>query len=251
MKKYFHYFIVLFIMGILLLILMETVLMPIYVRSGNTQKLIDVQNLHLQVALTRLDSEGLRGVVVDTVLTNGAIPNTIIAQYPKPYSFVKPGRTVKLKVTQSEKMVSVPNLIGHSQRSAELMLHQLGLEIDTIYTEYNPDFKKGTVAWQSPKGNDLIKKGWGIHLTISRGMPPNFFQVPNLFGLSHDKAVIELERAGLNIGTVNYEQNEDLVPFTVLHQSINEGTVLDRSQKIDITVSVLDINDIFNQMMNK
>ena len=82
-------------------------------------------------------------------------------------------------------------------------------------------------------------------------MPPNFFQVPNLFGLSHDKAIIELERAGLNIGTINYEQNEDLVPFTVLYQSINEGTVLDRSQKIDITVSVLDINNIFNQMINK
>ena len=77
MKKYFHYFIVLFIMGILLLILMETVLMPIYVRSGNTQKLIDVQNLHLQVALTRLDSEGLRGVVVDTVLTNNAIKKRV------------------------------------------------------------------------------------------------------------------------------------------------------------------------------
>ena len=114
MKKYFHYFIVLLIIGILLLILMEAVLMPIYVRSGNIQKLIDVQNLHLQVALTRLDSDGFRGVVVDTALTNDAIPNTIISQYPKPYSFVKAGRTVKLKVTQPEKMVSVPNLIGHS-----------------------------------------------------------------------------------------------------------------------------------------
>ena len=49
MKKYFHYFIVLFIMGILLLILMETVLMPIYVRSGNTQKLIDIENLHYKL----------------------------------------------------------------------------------------------------------------------------------------------------------------------------------------------------------
>ena len=74
-------------MGIFLLILIEMVLMPAYVRSGNTQKLIDVENLHLQVALPRLDSEGLRGVVVDTVLTNDVIPNTIINQYPKPYSF--------------------------------------------------------------------------------------------------------------------------------------------------------------------
>ena len=82
-------------------------------------------------------------------------------------------------------------------------------------------------------------------------MPPNFFQVPNLFGLSQEKAEFELEQAGLKLGKVSYEQNEDLITFTVLDQSIKEGTVLESPKKIDVTVSVLDINDIFNQMMNK
>jgi beta-lactam-binding protein with PASTA domain len=82
-------------------------------------------------------------------------------------------------------------------------------------------------------------------------MPPNFFQVPNLFGLSQEKAEFELEQAGLRLGKVSYEQNEDLIPFTVLDQSIKEDTVLESPKKIDITVSILDINDIFNQMMNK
>jgi len=36
-----------------------------------------------------------------------------------------------------------------------------------------------------------------------------------------------------------------------LDQSIKESTVLESPKKIDVTVSVLDINDIFNQMMNK
>ena len=55
----------------------------------------------------------------------------------------------------------------------------------------------------------------------------------------------------MKLGKVSYEQNEDLIPFTVLDQSIKEDTVLESPKKIDITVSVLDINDIFNQMMNK
>ena len=230
---------------------METFLMPAYVRFGQTRNLIDVKDLPLTVALSRLHSEGFKGIIEDTMLTNLVSPNFIIDQFPQPDSRVKPGRTVRLKIAQPEKMVSVPNLIGHSLRSAEIMLHQLGLVIDTIYTEYNPASPKGTVAWQSPKGNDLLKKGWGVHLTLSKGMPPNFFQVPNLFGLSQEKAEFELEQAGLKLGKVYYEQNEDLIPFTVLDQSIKEGTVLENPKKIDVTVSLLNLNNIFNQMMNK
>jgi beta-lactam-binding protein with PASTA domain len=33
-----------------------------------------------------------------------------------------------------------------------------------------------------------------------------------------------------------------------LDQSISEGTVLDRAMKINIVVSVLDLQDIFNQL---
>jgi len=36
----------------------------------------------------------------------------------------------------------------------------------------------------------------------------------------------------------------------VLEQSISDGTVLEQSLKVDLTVSVLDMQDIFNQMMN-
>ena len=39
----------------------------------------------------------------------------------------------------------------------------------------------GNVTWQYPKGGDLLGKGTGLHLTISLGVPPNFFQVPTLF----------------------------------------------------------------------
>ena len=42
----------------------------------------------------------------------------------------------------------------------------------------------GNVTWQYPKGGDMLSKGMGMHLTISLGVPPNFFQAPNFFGLS-------------------------------------------------------------------
>ena len=53
------------------------------------------------------------------------------------------------------------------------------------------------------------------------------------------------------LGKIYYRQNEDLIPYTVLDQSISAETVLEKPTKIDLTVSVLDMQDIFNQMIDK
>ena len=82
------------------------------------------------------------------------------------------------------------------------------------------------------------------------GLPPDFFQVPQLFGLSLNSAKKELVRSKFSLGKVSYQQNEDLIPYTVLDQSIIPGTVLDESAKIDLVVSILDLQDIFDKLQN-
>ena len=162
--------------------------MPKYVRMGTGKYMINVIDKNLSYGLKVLENEGYKIFVSDTLFTSLFDPGTIVDQYPKPNTRVKEGRTIRLKISQPEKMVSIPDLIGRSLRSSELVLNQIGLEIDTVYEEYNSDVPLGNVTWQYPKGGDLLIKGTGLHLTISLGVPPNFFQVPNLFGLSKKKA---------------------------------------------------------------
>ena len=83
---------------------------------------------------------------------------------------------------------------------------------------------------------------------VNTVVPPNFYKVPNLFGLSQNKAVENLVRSGLKLGKVFYRQNEDLIPYTVLDQSISADTILEESTHVDLTVSVLYMQDIFNQI---
>ena len=97
---------------------------------------------------------------------------------------------------------------------------------------------------------DQIKKGYGLQLTVSMGLPPDFFQVPQLFGLSLNNAKENLKNSKLKLGKVSYQQNEDLVPYTVLDQSIIPGTVLEQSAKINLVVSILDLQDIFDTLQN-
>ena len=232
-------------------ILFEYIIMPMYTRHNTGQYLMDVQGKTLEEAIAMIEAEDFRAIVSDTMYTNKVAEGIVVDQYPKPNMKVKTGRTVRLKISTSEKLVFIPNLIGQSLRSAELVLQQAGLLIDTVYSEYNPEYPRGTIAWQYPKANNTMKKGFGIQVTLSKGLPPDFYQVPNVIGLSLNQAKKYLAKTRLKVGKISYHEDQDLVPYTVLDQSISEGTVLDRPMNINLVVSVLDLQDIFNQLTNE
>ena len=234
----------------IIIIVADFLIMPFYVRHGQGGYMVNVKGKQLDYALDILSSEGHKGVVSDTLFSSAFKPGIVIDQYPSTKMKVKEGRTVRLTISNAERSVIVPDLIGRSERSAELDIRQAGLEIDTVYNEYNSDVPPGNVTWQYPKGGDMLSRGMGIHLTISLGVPPNFFQAPNVFGLSKKRALLEIQKSGFSLGKVYYRQNEDLIPYTVLDQSLKPGTVLEQAVKIDLTISVLDMQDIFNNIID-
>ena len=244
------YIVVFGFFGIITLVIFNSIIMPWYIRKTHSIPLVNLKNKPLSKAEETLKSEGFKVLIHDTVYTNTVIPEIILDQFPKPYSRVKEGRTVRLSISQQERLVEVPNLIGQTKRNAELMLQQIGLLIDTVYSEYHPDIMSGAIIWQSPKGGDVLRKGNGVHLNISKGRPPNFFQVPKLYALSKTVAEKRLKKAGLSLGKVEYKQDTTLIPYTVLDQSIVPGTVLERPFPVGITVSVDNLQDILNQMMD-
>ena len=249
--KISNFLIALLTTSILIFLFFEKIAMPIYIRKGNSIRLINVRGKILDRGINELKISGFNGVVFDTVYTSNIESQTIIDQYPPSGQKVKKGRTIRLKIARPEKMIDVPSLVGQSKRSAEIKIQQLGLKIDTIYVEYNPDYPKGTVAWQFPKSGDQIRKGFGLQITLSEGLPPDFYQVPQLFGLSLNNAKKKLDNSRLKLGKVTYQQNEDLVPYTVLDQSISPGTVLSKSSQINVIVSVLNLQDIFDSIQNQ
>ena len=78
-------------------------------------------------------------------------------------------------------MIDVPSLVGQSKRSAEIKIQQLGLKIDTIYVEYNPDYPKGTVAWQFPKSGDQIRKALACKVLLAKAFLQIFIRFPTIW----------------------------------------------------------------------
>ena len=251
MNKMGKYILVFGILGGFTLVSIHSMIMPWYIRNSHSIPLMNLKNKPLSKAQEILKSEGFKILIHDTVYTSTVLPDIVLDQFPKSSTRVKQGRTVRLSSSQPERVVEVPNLIGQTKRNAELMLQQIGLLIDTVYSEYHPEILNGVIIWQSPKGGDVLRKGNGVHLNISKGKPPNFFQVPELYTLSKTVAEKRLKKAGLSLGKVEFKQDTTLIPYTVLDQSIIPGTVLEHPTSVDIIVSVDNLQDIFKQMMDR
>jgi len=129
-----------------------------------------------------------------------------------------------------------------------LILNKIGLKIGAVSKAYNSIFPEGVIIDQIPDSMQTLLKGYSVRVIISQGRSPSDILVPSLFGLSKEAAELELQKAGLRIGKIHYKQNEDLIPYTVLDQSITAGTILENPDLIDVTVSVLDLQDIFQDV---
>jgi len=251
MKKILKYIITIIIITLVIITLFELIIMPFYVRHEKSKALVDVTSMDIKSAMIMIKTSGFKVAVKDTIYTSEIEPNIVLDQHPKAGSIVKKGRTVRLKISQVDKLVIVPNIVGQSQRSAELLLNKIGLNIGAISKEFSVTYPNGVIVDQIPDSSETLPKGYSVRVVISKGRSPSDIQVPTLFGLSKEAAELELQKVGLRIGKVHYKQNEDLIPYTVLDQSIQAGTILENSQSMDITVSVLDLQDIFDQMVDQ
>ena len=251
MKKIFKHIIAIFIFTVIIVTAFELIIMPFYVRHGKSKALVDVTSMDIKSAMIMIKTSGFKVAVTDTIYTSDMEPNIVLDQYPEAGSVVKKGRTVRLKISYADKFVLVPNIIGQSQRSAELLLNKVGLKIGATSKEFSVTHPNGVIVNQIPDSSETLPRGYSVRVVISKGRSPNDIQVPTLFGLSKEAAELKLQKAGLRIGKIHYKQNEDLIPYTVLDQSLKAGTILENSQSIDITVSVINLQDIFDQMIDQ
>lgn len=248
MKVVLKYVVTLLVLSAAGLVLIDRVIMPVYVSHDQDRYLPDVTGLSFEEARERLALEGFEALRGEVKLTDKFPPGTIIEQYPKVGRRVKPGRRVRVTVAEREKMIVVPDLVGKSMRSARMEISASGLEIDSLISEYDVEVPRNVIKWQYPRAGDHLRRGSGLTLIMSLGKPPDFYQVPQLFGLSLTKAEELLKDAHLNPGRVTYRQNKGLLPYTVLDQSVEAGTIIDHPIAVDLTVSILDLEDVYKDL---
>ena len=109
--------------------------------------------------------------------------------------------------------------------------------MDTIIYEYNNDFKKDLITSQYPKSGKILQTNDKITYIVSLGSPPNYYIVPNLININFSKAKEIISKAGLKIGNIKYEINNDYLNNTILEQSITGVLKLSFPKSIDLIIS--------------
>lgn len=117
---------------------------------------------------------------------------------------------------------------------AEVILSSAGFKVKV--QEVNSDITSGYVVKLSPESGETAKSGSTVKIYVSIGPAVKMVKVPNLVGLSRDKAVERLEAEGLSIGSIDIVDSE-LEAGTVIWQDINAGGEVELRTSIDIQVS--------------
>lgn len=229
-----------FLMIVVIVVLADWVVLPLYTHQGEEVELSDVTERSFTEAEEILRSQGFR-IIKEGEKYDATYPeSTVVFQNPAPYSRVKRGRRIYVTLSAGERMVEVPRVIGMSERDAEFLLKQTGLELGEVFYEYVGYPPSGVVYNQSILAGTEVVEHSTVDITVSRGRMPDRFLVPDVVGKSLEIARRLLMQSGLTVGYVTYESRKDLVPDTVLEQSVMPGEEVEQGRSINLVVSMLE-----------
>lgn len=231
----------------LFVIFMDAVAMPLYTRHGDEYELPDVTLKPISEAMSILKDNGFIPILQDSLYSEQYAPGTVVQQNPAPLRKVKKGRRVYLIISSGERQVPMPDLITKTLTDAVIELQDRGMfQYDTTYVfsdsiEYNEEkvpTPEGTVIRQSVPTGEKVPVSKKVLLTVSMGPAPSQRVVPNLFGKSLKHALTILAEIHLPVGKIRHKVRKNLLPNTVIGQSVPPNTPLLDVASIDLVVSV-------------
>lgn len=226
-------------LGILILvfILIDKIIMPIYVQKGKTTKVPDVVGYTFEEARQKLISAGLEPKESEYRPDKRYKIGTVILQNPIAESEVKFGRGVYLTISGGEVQVEVPNLKGKSIREASFNLERYGFKLGMISYEPSEEIFANTIIRQDILPNVKVPSGTRINVVVSQGKASDLRSVPELATKTYSEAEKLIIDAGFRVGKITYEVNLDLLPNTIIEQAPQAGTLMQLGTPIDLVVA--------------
>lgn len=130
--------------------------------------------------------------------------------------------------------VKVPNIVGLHKEVAEEKIVSEGLIFKVTNEVYNLEYKEGHVIQQSVEAGEIVKTGFPIEVTLSKG--PKEVEVPNVVNKHIDEAELILDEFDLN-SNVEYVYNDEIPKYYVISQSPDVNTKVTIGTTINLVVS--------------
>ncbi|HVP53466.1 MAG TPA: PASTA domain-containing protein [Candidatus Eisenbacteria bacterium] len=127
----------------------------------------------------------------------------IVSQAPLPGEQVRRGWHVRVAESMGPQRVTIPDLTGDSERSAEINIRRRGLELGTMAVASIPDATPDQVVAQSPPANATNVSAPKVSMLIAATEDRKSYVMPDLRGRTEDQAVNAIVNAGLKVGSIS------------------------------------------------
>ncbi len=154
-------------------------------------------------------------------------------------------------VTVDGEKYIAPDVLGYSKEDATELFRQFDPDVFIQYPEeYSPTVEAGKVIKQYPKGESEYTVGKQVILTISKG--PESVEVPNIAGLTVDKAKLKLDEYGLVMVT-SYADSDTVAKGLVVSTDPAIGSSVKTGDSVTVVISngVVDTSVAVPNLINK
>jgi eukaryotic-like serine/threonine-protein kinase len=127
----------------------------------------------------------------------------ILSQLPAPETKVRRGWQIRVAESLGQQRVEIPNVLGESQRAAQINILRRGLDVGAVALIAMRDKPADQVLSQSPPPNASGIAAPKISLLTTDSPPPQAFLMPNFTGQALGGVTLVLQDAGFRLGSVS------------------------------------------------
>jgi beta-lactam-binding protein with PASTA domain len=158
----------------------------------------------------------------------------VLAQEPAPGSIARRQRSVKIWLSAGQKALTVPALIGETERTAQLRLAQDGLTLTGVSEIRSQRSASDVVVAQTPPAKSVAGH---VSLLVNRGERGASYVMPDLIGVNGDRAAEILRNRGFRVAVVGSNPYPGVAAGIVIRQSPQAGFQIGPGEPISLEVS--------------
>lgn len=206
-----------FLINIAILLLLVVVIMfsvdkllDNYTNHGQSISVPSLEGLTENEVATLLADKELRYEILDSIFIDKKPKGVVVDQNPKAEALVKKNRKIYLTLTKiNPPKISLPDVIGMSQRLAVAKIESYGLKVKI---QYKPSQHQGNVIdylvkEERIKPNAKIALGSTITIVVGTGKGDGEVLVPYLLNLAFDEAEKQIQVSALSLGLEIYDES--------------------------------------------
>ncbi len=200
MRRFFRYLVrVLVLVVVFMASALTAMRFAIHGRQTAIPKLVGMAPLQAERLLA---DHGLVLERGDRFFSSDVPEGRIMSQAPPPGLTVRRGWRVRVAESMGPQRVVIPDLVGGSERAAEINIRRRGLELGSIASATIPGGPVDQIVAQSPPANAVNVSEPKISVLVAAPEERMSYVMPDLVGRSEDDAINAIVGAGLKVSNI-------------------------------------------------